>query len=142
MILEMIRVVGIAAGLVTAPGGTALATANAMDDSGEDDPRLVDCSADEFDQRRLGHPVFVAWFHATWCPTCLRQHRVLRELLADGVAGDPLVCRFDFDAEPELRQQLGVAEQSTLIRFRNGTETSRSRGETKPPRLRAFLEGP
>ena len=103
---------------------------------------LSPCVAAEFDSLRASHHVFVAWFYAPWCPTCLRQQRVLRELVDAGIAAAPRVCRFDFDDNETLRERLGVASQSTLVRFRDGTETSRSQGETKPERLRPFLEGP
>lgn len=123
-------------------GAIALAPAPGPAQSTTGAGELKACTAADFDAERTAKPVLIAWFHAPWCPTCMRQQQVLRELIAAGVAGSPTVCQFDFDSEEALRDRLGVTGQSTLVRFRDGTETSRSRGETKPDRLRSFLEGP
>lgn len=89
-------------------------------------------------QQQAGKPVALH-FHANWCPTCLAQDKVL-----DGFRSDPLfpgmtLLVVDYDQERELKRQLGVRTQSTIIVYRGSKETARIAGETDPARLRAAL---
>ena len=102
---------------------------------------LSECDPANFAQDRAAHPVFVAWFPASWCPTCAKQREVLTKLVAHGVAGNPYICAYDYDDAEDLEESLGVTRQSVMIRYAEGKETSRSTGETKEDRLRQFLEG-
>lgn len=104
-------------------------------------PRLQKCSAKDFDKLASTEKVFVAWFYATWCPTCQQQRKALQKLSGERIKGSPMICQFDFDSTEALQGRLGVKRQSTLVRFRKGTETSRSVGEKDADRLKRFLEG-
>ena len=46
----------------------------------------------------------------------------------------------NFDKERELKRQLGVRSQSTVIVYKGGKETGRLAGDTDPKALRAVLE--
>ena len=77
-------------------------------------------------------------FHATWCPTCRAQEKVFQSWQGDAsVPGTLLVV--NFDKERELKRQLGVRSQSTLIVYKGSKETTRLAGDTDPNALRAAL---
>ncbi|MBL8428566.1 MAG: thioredoxin family protein [Dechloromonas sp.] len=77
-------------------------------------------------------------FHADWCPTCRAQEKVFNGWKGDAtVPGTLLVV--DYDKERELKRQLGVRSQSTVIVYKGAKETGRLAGETDPAPLRAVL---
>jgi thiol-disulfide isomerase/thioredoxin len=74
-------------------------------------------------------------FHAFWCPTCWAQDKVFKSFLKDpDVPGALLVV--NYDTERELRRQLNVRSQSTLIVYKGAEEQKRSIGETDASVLR------
>lgn len=77
-------------------------------------------------------------FHAAWCPTCRAQEKVFNGWKGDAaVPGTLLVV--NYDKERELKRQLGVRTQSTVIAYKGSKETGRLAGETDPAALRAVL---
>ncbi|MBP8868379.1 MAG: thioredoxin family protein [Propionivibrio sp.] len=88
-------------------------------------------------EQQAGKPVTLH-FHADWCPTCRAQEKVLQQWKGDAsVPGTVLVV--DYDKEKELKKQLGVRTQSTLIAYKGGVEKARLAGDTDPDKLRAAL---
>ena len=78
-------------------------------------------------------------FHADWCPTCRAQEKVFNQWKGDNaVPGTLLVV--NYDNEKELKKQLGVRSQSTLIVFKGTAEKARLGGETDAGKLRAALQ--
>ena len=88
--------------------------------------------------QNAGEPVAVH-FHASWCSTCKAQDKAFNQLQADP-ALKLTVLQADYDAEGELKKQLKVRNQSTLIVFRGAAERARSSGDTQPDRLKALLQ--
>jgi thioredoxin 1 len=78
-------------------------------------------------------------FHATWCPTCAKQKPVLDELLGEKEFQNVKAFVADYDASTELKKQMKVASQSTLVVFKGTREVARSTGVTDPSELRALL---
>jgi len=77
-------------------------------------------------------------FHADWCPTCRAQEKVFQQWKGDAsVPGTLLVV--NYDKEKELKKQLGVRTQSTLIAFQGSVKKARLAGDTDPDKLRAAL---
>lgn len=77
-------------------------------------------------------------FHAAWCPTCRAQEKVFNGWKGDAaVPGTLLVV--NYDKERELKRQLGVRTQSTVIAYKGSKETGRLAGETDPAALRTVL---
>jgi thioredoxin 1 len=75
-------------------------------------------------------------FHAKWCPTCLVQEKVFNTFKGDAtVPGTLLVV--DYDQERELKRELGVRSQSTLIIYKGKEQKHRSGGVTEAAALRA-----
>jgi len=88
-------------------------------------------------EQQAGKPVTLH-FHADWCPTCRAQDKVLQQWKGDAsVPGTLLVV--DYDNEKELKKQLGVRTQSTLIAYHGSVEKARLAGETGADKLRAVL---
>jgi thiol-disulfide isomerase/thioredoxin len=88
-------------------------------------------------EQQAGKPVTLH-FHANWCPTCRAQEKVFQQFKGDAsVPGTLLVV--DYDKEKELKKQLGVNAQSTLIAYHGGVEKTRLGGETDADKLRAAL---
>ena len=78
-------------------------------------------------------------FHAKWCPTCLVQERAFNTFKGDAaVPGTLLVV--DYDQERELKREMGIRSQSTLIVFKGGQEVARHEGAMAKPQLQAFLD--
>ncbi len=78
-------------------------------------------------------------FHADWCPTCRAQEKVFNGWKGDAsVPGTLLIV--NYDKERELKRQLGVRTQSTVIAYKGGKETGRLAGDTDPKALRAMLD--
>lgn len=75
-------------------------------------------------------------FHAAWCPTCRAQEKVFNSFKGDAaVPGTLLVV--DYDQERELKRELGVRSQSTLIVYKGQEQKHRSGGVTDARALRA-----
>jgi len=88
-------------------------------------------------EQQAGKPVSLH-FHANWCPTCRAQEKVFLQWKGDAsVPGTLLVV--DYDNEKELKKQLGVRTQSTLITYRGAAEKARLAGDTDAVKLRAAL---
>jgi thioredoxin 1 len=78
-------------------------------------------------------------FHAPWCPTCKAQSKTLNDLKADP-ALNITVLTVDYDTETDLRKQLKVRSQSTLVVYRGAVERARVSGETQAEPLKAALQ--
>lgn len=77
-------------------------------------------------------------FHADWCPTCRAQEKVFGGWKGDAsVPGTLLVV--NYDKERELKRQLGVRTQSTVITYKGSKETGRLAGKTDQAALRGVL---
>jgi thioredoxin 1 len=84
-----------------------------------------------------GRPVAVH-FHADWCGTCKQQEKAFSQLKTESGL-DLVLLVADYDRERDLRRNLNVRSQSTLVVFRGTTEKARVGGETDPGKLRAAL---
>lgn len=88
--------------------------------------------------QQAGKPVALH-FHADWCPTCRAQEKSFQGLKADKDL-DLTLLVVDYDKERELRRQLQVRSQSTVIVYKGAKETGRSGGETDAAKLKAVLK--
>jgi thiol:disulfide interchange protein len=77
-------------------------------------------------------------FHANWCPTCRAQEKVFKTFQGDAsVPGTMLLV--DYDNARELKREMRVNSQSTVIVFNGKTQIHRSGGVTDTQQLRAAL---
>ena len=78
-------------------------------------------------------------FHAEWCSTCKAQEKVFNGWKGDAsVPGTLLVV--DYDNARDLRKQMGVRGQSTVISFKGSSEKARLAGDTDAKALRAVID--
>ncbi len=91
-------------------------------------------------QLSSGKPVLVV-AHAPWCPTCRAQDKVFKTFQGDASVPGTLLL-VDYDTERDLKREMNVRSQATLIVFQGKTQVSRSGGVTDPEQLRAELLKP
>lgn len=80
-------------------------------------------------------------FHAPWCPTCRAQDKVFKTFQGDASVPGTLLL-VDYDTERDLKREMNVRSQATLIVFQGRTQLSRSGGVTDSEQLRAQLLKP
>jgi thiol:disulfide interchange protein len=77
-------------------------------------------------------------FHADWCTTCRAQDKVFKTFQGDAsVPGTLLLVAYD--TERELKREMNVRSQATVIVFNGKTQIHRSGGMTDPQQLRSAL---
>ncbi len=74
--------------------------------------------------------------HADWCPTCIRQKRILQKL--DQSQFD--LIQIDFDKDKSFLGKHQITQQSMLISFNNGQEVKRKFGISKEEDIKTFIE--
>ncbi len=95
-------------------------------------------SAQALAQKQQAGEAVSLHFHAKWCPTCLVQEKAFNTFKGDAtVPGTLLVV--DYDQERELKRQMGVRSQSTLIVFKGQEQKHRSGGVIDPQALKTAL---
>ena len=88
--------------------------------------------------RKAGKPVLV-YVHAKWCPTCRKQEPAIHSLLQRSEFSGFQVLKVDFDAQPEVLEDLRVVRQSTIIVFSGEKEMARATGVTQPEAIAALM---
>ena len=88
--------------------------------------------------KTAGRPILID-VSAPWCPTCKAQRPILSNLEAEPRFKDLVVFSVDCDSQKDVLRSFNVRVQSTLICFKDGRETARSTGDTKPASLAQLL---
>ncbi len=79
-------------------------------------------------------------FHAPWCTTCKKQKPVIESLLKEEKAfGKVVALTADYDKEVDLKKQLGVTKQSTLVVFKGNKEVGRAMGLTDRAAIKELI---
>lgn len=100
---------------------------------------IASFSQTAFDQLKAeGKPVVVD-IHATWCPVCKQQSKIIKSLSADPKFQDLTILKVDFDDQKAAVRQFSVSSQSTLIAFNKGEEVARTIGDTRLEGIEALL---
>jgi len=96
-------------------------------------------SAQTFAELQKADKPVTLHFHAEWCSTCKAQEKVFNGWKGDAsVPGTLLVV--DYDNARDLRKQMGVRGQSTVISFKGSSEKARLAGDTDAKALRAVID--
>ncbi len=74
--------------------------------------------------------------HATWCPSCKVQKKVLDAMKDKNFK----VLEVDFDNDKKFLKEFKVFQQSMLIAFKNGKEVKRVFGITKEDKIISFTK--
>lgn len=107
-------------------------------------PLAVSAADEGFDRQAFekaqaeGKPI-VLEFHAPWCPTCRKQKPVLQEILARDDFSRVVHLVADYDTSSDLKNELAVRQQGTVIIFQGSEERSRSIGVTDKEELEAEI---
>ena len=80
-------------------------------------------------------------FHAAWCPTCRAQDKVFENPKGDASVPGTLL-QVNYDTERDLKREMNVRSQATLIVFQGKTQVHRSGGVTEAESLRTALKTP
>lgn len=83
-------------------------------------------------------------FHATWCPTCVEQGRVLDRLRAGNPAYDRgidfIVADWDRHRTGDMTDALGVDRRATLVALTKKGEVGRLVGTTQTSQIKDLLD--
>jgi len=102
---------------------------------------IESCTRDAFESYRDSGETVIAWFKASWCPTCAAQQQALDTVSDSEVQGDVRICQLDYDTHTDLRRELNIPRQSTHLRFVDGQETDRLIALTDRAALLDFING-
>ena len=106
----------------------------------DDDPmpyNVQQYSAAAFqDEQDAGHIIMVD-VYASWCSTCLSQHKVLENLLQNPSYSEVKGFRVDFEGDLDFVRAHRVNAQSTIIMFNGSREISRTVGVTNDDGINA-----
>lgn len=79
-------------------------------------------------------------FHADWCPTCVKQEKVLLGMAENPLLKGVTLLKVDYDHADSLKKAFKINTQSTLVALNGGVESGRIVGKTSEADLRAFLQ--
>jgi len=96
-------------------------------------------SAERLAQLQTAGKAVGVHFHAEWCGTCKTQEKALQAIKSEGSLPGVAVLVADYDKEKELRKQMKVRAQSTLVVFKGSQEVARVGGDTEAAKLKAAL---
>lgn len=85
-----------------------------------------------------GEPMLVE-VYASWCPTCLLQHRALDTLHAEGRGPNVRAIRVDFERDLDFVQKYDFRHTGTMVLFNRGRETARATGLITADKIEEFL---
>ena len=85
-------------------------------------------------------PVLVE-IYASWCPTCLLQHKAFETLVDEGRAPRINAVRVDFERDVDFIQKHKFLGTGYLLIFRSGKEIKRASGLITSEKISQFLQG-
>ena len=85
-----------------------------------------------------GEPMLVE-VYASWCPTCLLQHKALETLHEEGRGPQIRAIRVDFERDADFINKYGFRSTGTMVLFNDGREVVRQAGLVTPEKIEAFL---
>lgn len=96
-------------------------------------------SAERLAQLQASGKAVGVHFHAEWCGTCKAQEKALQAIKTEGSLPGVALLVADYDKEKDLRKQMKVRAQSTLVVFKGNQEVARVGGDTEAGKLKAAL---
>ena len=100
------------------------------------------CTADEAREAIATENMTFVHFHANWCPVCRAQKTILQEISETDITGvSGVICEVNFDTERSFKADMGIARQSSIVRFEFGEETGRYLFRADPEEMVNFVQG-
>ena len=96
-------------------------------------------SQSAFEEAQAKGESFLLDFHASWCPTCRVQAKVINKLIGEKQFSDMRFFVVNYDKEDALKRQLKVSKQSTLVIFKGAEEQVRLTGIIAEDQIRSLL---
>lgn len=93
-----------------------------------DEPKPFNREA--FDKAKAEGRTVLVDFDAGWCPVCKKQAEAIPQVMKQERFQRVVVFTADYDSQKELKKQLKVTHQSTLIVFKGGKQVGREQGIT------------
>lgn len=104
---------------------------------------FIDYTGVELEGLAASGAPYVINFHATWCPTCAAQQRVLDALQGESAAYAAIpILRVDWDTygNSALARDMAIPRRSTLVLMRGTEELGRLVAETRKDQISALLD--
>src|SRR5262245_644613 len=80
---------------------------------------------DVFTKAQMEGKTVLVDFQATWWPVCKRQAEAIPQVLKEERFKDVVALTADYDMEKELKKQLKISGQATLVVFKGEKEVAR-----------------
>ncbi len=94
----------------------------------------------QYDAALKANSKILLHFHADWCPTCVKQEKVLKGLSGDSLLKGVTLFKVDYDNADALKKTYKINSQSTLVALNGGIESGRIISKTSESDLREFLK--
>ncbi len=98
-----------------------------------------DFNSAAFQKAQAEGKTVVVDFHATWCPVCAQQKPILERLAGEKEFQNAALFVADYDTQTDLKKQMKITSQSTLVIFKGTKEVARATGTVNENELRTLL---
>lgn len=98
-----------------------------------------DYTEQQFKQEQSKGRSIVLDFYAEWCSSCLTQKTILKELLSEPDFKNVIVFVVNYDEFSDLKKELDVDSQGTLIVYKGNKEVARGFGIIKKDEVQALV---
>jgi|KBSMisStaDraftv2_1062788.scaffolds.fasta_scaffold716397_2 thiol-disulfide isomerase/thioredoxin len=103
-----------------------------------DEPKPFNREA--YDKAKAEGKTILVDFDASWCPVCKKQAEAIPQVLKQDKFQRVVVFKADYDSAKELKKQLKITHQSTLVLFKGKKEVGREQGITTASSIGELLE--
>jgi len=94
---------------------------------------------DLYKQYQENGDVFLVDVYATWCPTCKKQQKIIKQYLDENPESDLKVLIVDYDDQKKWVSHFRAPRQSTLLLYKGSEQLWFSVAETSKKKIFAKL---
>lgn len=102
-------------------------------------PGWEEYNAERFDALMATDEPVMVEIYASWCPTCLLQHRALDTLHQENRPLNMRAIRVDYDRDEAFRKKHGYHYTGIMTIFQNGRERARESGLITADKIEEFV---
>lgn len=96
---------------------------------------IEDFSEEKFKQLQAANAPILVDVHATWCPTCKQQGKVIGAYIEEHPSSKLTVLKVDYDKQRKWVKYFKAPRQSTLVVYQGEKEVGRVIAETNQQKL-------